>query len=216
MNSVIRAKFMMGTPVKGYRSSGFTLIEALIALAIGSVVLAAVYASFFIAEEAVTYTGTGARQTFQSRMIVDRLGRELESAAYGTGDEATERATRFMVEDRETFGRPEAALSFATLASPAGLRRVHYRLDEGRLMVQVVNPLDALEGVTEEAPWLVLMSNVQEFTVEMKSSGRWIRTWDSKLNKTIPKVLKITLVFGQSDNPERITGTARPRIGSKP
>ncbi len=194
-------------------SHGFTLIEVIISLAIGSLILAAVYTSFFMAEEATRVVGTSARYAFQSRLILDRLARELESTFYLKGNDEIQ----FIMEDKESFGRSTASISFATLESPLGVRVVSYKLKDQQLFRMEIDPLDKSRRKYSENPeklWLVLIKDVQEFTIEAFQSGKWVRTWDSKLIERIPTVLRISLTFSVEDNLETVQQVARPKIGN--
>ncbi len=189
---------------------GFTLIEVIISIALGAVILAAVYTSFFMAEEATRVVGKSARYAFQSRLILDRLARELESSFYLRDDDSIQ----FIMEDQESFGRSTASISFATLESPLGVRVVSYKLKDDQLFRMEIDPLDKRERTYYEEPWLVLIADVQEFTIEAFHSGLWIRTWDSTLIESIPTVLRISLTFGDDDNLETVQQVARPKIGN--
>jgi len=191
---------------------GFTLLELLVAMAIGATVLAALYAAFFSARTAADATGSTVRMVFQSRMNLDRMRRELEALRFS----AEESAMAIRVEDIRSFGRPASTLAFATLAYPGGLREIRYRLEEDRLQQQIIDPLTRLAEQWEEPPWLTILDDVREFLVEIRLNGRWIRTWDSELNPTVPQVFRLTIAYGDEEHPERVTAVAVPRIGGRP
>ncbi len=195
------------------KQHGFTLIEVMISLALGAVILAAVYTSFFMAEEATSVVGKFARHSFQSRLILDRLARELESSFYLKSDDTIQ----FILEDQESFGRSTASISFVTLASPLGAKVVSYRLKDGQLSRMETDPLNKSKqkyAENSKEMWLVLIKDVQEFTIEAFHAGRWIRTWDSNLINGIPTVLRISLTFGYDDGIETVQQVARPKIGN--
>jgi hypothetical protein len=67
----------------------------------------------------------------------------------------------------------------------------------------------------------VLLEDIASFTLEVKINDRWVKTWDSRLAKSIPEEVRITLaVFirnkekeGDSGMPFSVSEIARPRIG---
>jgi len=192
-------------------ASGFTLIEVMIALALTATVLAALYSGFFLAERAADTAGRSTRAAFQSRMILDRMAREIESANYRHGDGFT----FFSLKDREVFAARSSLLGFTTLASPVGCRSVEYELKDGELFRTEWLPIKK-GGEPKSAPVrLPLIKGVKEFSVEARAADKkFVRTWDAELTGSLPRLLSLKLVFDDSEGGETVAVEARPMIGT--
>ncbi|MBI5141252.1 MAG: prepilin-type N-terminal cleavage/methylation domain-containing protein [Nitrospirae bacterium] len=190
---------------------GFTLIEVMIALALTATVLAALYSGFFLAERAADTAGRSTRAAFQSRMILDRMARELEAANYLQGDDFT----HFSLKDREVFGARSSLLGFTTLASPVGCRSIGYELKDGELFRTEWQPVKK-GGEPKSAPVrLPLIKGVKEFSVEARAADKkFVRTWDAELTGSLPRLLRLTMVFDDAEGGETVMVEARPMIGT--
>jgi len=87
---------------------GFTLLEILVAAALLSVILAAVYGTFNMSHRAVEGMDETLLGLQESRGVMDMLMREVEAVSYGPD----RRTTSFSVEDRDLYGRQASRLSF--------------------------------------------------------------------------------------------------------
>ena len=99
---------------------GFTLIEILIAVAILSIVLAAIYSTFFLAHRAIDGMDESMVKLQESRRALDILKCELDSS-YVTRD----KNTFFRMSDRDIFGKEASHLDFTTFSTlRPGLSRI--------------------------------------------------------------------------------------------
>ncbi len=101
-------------PTTGY--SGFTLLEVLVASAILSLVLAAVYGVFSQTLSSKRFVEDRAERARVARIALLRIGEDLQSALPPTAS-----YLRFIGETRLSREYPEDTLSFATLARTASI-----------------------------------------------------------------------------------------------
>ena len=108
---------------KACSCQGFTLIEMLLAIAILSIVLVALYSTFFLSQKAMEGAGDTLVSLQEGRMAIDTLRRELDSAVFS----ASNQFTLFMMKDTDIYDKKVSTLSF-TAFSPSipGLANIEY------------------------------------------------------------------------------------------
>ena len=197
---------------------GFTLLEVLIAIGIFSLVLVALYSTFFLSHRALNVADESLLKLQEARFFMDTLKREIESAVYSEDKPYTV----FKIDDRDYYGR-QASQIMVTSLSPLikGLSRITYTVEErdGSLIIRK-SMITAFTRAAEDKG-IDLLEDIASFTLEVKIDDRWVKTWDSRLAKVVPEEVRITLaVFirdkeraGDSGTPFSTSEIARPRIG---
>lgn len=190
------------------RARGFTLIEVMLALAIFSIILAALYGTFFLAHKAVDGLDDSLLRMHELRMTFDTMQRELEAATAGTD-------SPFVVKDRDIYGKDASQITLTTLASPSpGLLRVSYYVadEDGRLVLY--KSLLPVYGSKEEAPSDMeapVLEDIEGFTVEIKRGDTWTKTWD---DSKPPEEMRLTISIRIQDRDFTMSETVRPKVGS--
>ncbi|GAB4389215.1 MAG: type II secretion system protein GspJ [Thermodesulfovibrionales bacterium] len=186
---------------------GFTLLEVLIAFAILSVILAALYSTFFLAHRAVEGLDSSLLRMHELRSAFDMMQREMEAALPG-GEHPV------VVRDRDIFGRQASQVTLTTAASTApGAVTVSYYVEEaeggGLVLLKRLDPAygEARAGGME-AP---VLEDIEGFTVEVLRGTAWARTWDGGL----PEEMRVTLTIRIKDKEFSMSETIRPKVGSR-
>ena len=199
---------------KNYKlhKSGFTLLEVLIAITIFSIVIAALYSSFFLSQNAVYALDESLLTLQESRGIIDRMKREIETAFYSND----KTYSSFLIEDRDFYGKQTSRISF-TAFSPLkpGLSKISYTVEEEGEKLILKKKIESAYYQDEDKKSIDLMEDMESFTVEAKYDDNWVRTWDSELAKKIPDEVRITVLVKIGDKQKQISisDIARPKIG---
>ena len=183
-------------------SGGFTLLEVLVALALLAVIATALYGTYFTLFQGRETTVAGMDERRTIRDTLDRLRRELSAAWTRQGDERL----RFVVEDRDQFGKPASRLIFATIAGPAPAGQavsdqvaVEYAVvAKGEKMILARSARDLyLTGKPLQYPQ---MEDIEGFLVECSPDGtKWVKSWDTALNGGLPKAVRVTLQLREGE-----------------
>ena len=201
-----------------YSERGFTLLEVLVAVGIFSLVLVALYTTFFLSYRALDVADKSLLKLQEARFFLDTLKREIESAVYSEDKPYTV----FKIDDRDYYGRQTSQITVTSLSpSIKGLSNIKYAVTErdGRLIIRKSMTTAFIQASEDKG--MDILENVASFTLEVKLNDMWVKTWDSRLTKSVPDEVKITLeVFikdkgkeGDSRMPFSISEIARPRIG---
>lgn len=187
------------------QSKGFTLIEVLIALAITTFIVTALYATFFLSQKAIASIDDSLIRLQEARQAIDTLKREIESAMYNKDREYT----LFKLEDRDFYGKSASRLTFTTF-SPliAGLAKISYTVEEteGRLILK--KSMNSAFNSKTKAKEVELIEDLQSFSIEIKYKDSWIKTWDSTLTNSIPEEVRISITF-----PEKSKDNKKDEMG---
>lgn len=200
-------------------TKGFTLLEILIAIAIMSIVLAALYSSFFLANRAMFSADKSLVKLQESRAFVDILKREIESVLY-LKDKSY---CIFKIDDRDFYGRQISSLTM-TSSSPLmnGLVKINYTVEErAGILVITKSMASAFSQATEDSR-VDLIDDVESFDIQAKYQNQWVKTWDSALTKSVPEEVKITLnmrIKNKEEEPASaipfsMSDTAKLKVGS--
>ncbi len=201
-----------------FRSAGFTLLEVLIALAITSFIVTALYGTFFLSQKAIDSIDDSLIRLQAARTVVDNLKRELESAYHLSGSEYP----LFKLEDRDFYGRSASRITF-TAFSPltAGLAKVSYNVKEndGKLMLK--KSISSAFPSKTKTKDVELLEDIHSFSIEVKFRDKWVKTWDSKTTNGIPEDIRIAVTFFSKNRDARKEGRetvsvfdfAKPMIG---
>jgi general secretion pathway protein J len=192
---------------------GFTLIELLVAFAIFSVIVSALYGTFFVAHRAVRYTEDSLLRLHEMRSALLSLRRELEAAVPGGEGEGA-----FVLKDRDIYGRQASRLSFETFGTPleAAARVSYYALEEeGTGRVSLYKKLHHAWEEGEAAREAEVLEEIESFSVEINSKERfgedgWLRTWD---DAAMPGFVRITISAPVGEGTVTLTETVRPVAG---
>ena len=190
-------------------NTGFTLIEVLIAVGILSVVLAAIYSTFFLSHRAVEGMDESMLKLQESRRAIDILRRELDSAFY-TGED---RNTFLKIQDRDIYGKQATQLTF-TAFSPLrpGLSRILYYIEDKNGKLNLFKKVESPYN-HEKTEGVDMIEDIEAFSVETMYGGQWVKTWDTDISKGIPDEIRISLSVIINGNKMTLFDVAKPRVG---
>jgi len=192
-----------------WRKGGFTLIEVLVAFAILSVVLAAIYSTFFLSHRAIEGMDESLLKLQESRKAIDILRRELDSAFYGP-DEGN---TFLKILDRDIYGKQAAELTFTTFSTlRPGLSRISYYIEEKDGKLNLFKKIESPYS-TEEIEGVDIIEDLEAFTVEVMYNGKWVKTWDTEITKNMPGEIRICLSMMIKGRKVDLFDVSRPMVG---
>lgn len=200
------------------KNSGFTLLELLVALAIGSLIIVAAYTVFFSIHRAQEIATTDMEQRHALRATMDLLRRELSSVLFHPRDENL----RFLVEDRDFFSRPASNLSFTTIAPPAEgavsdqLTLLYQVMEKEEKEEQLQLVRIAKDFFLDEEQYTLtgypIMENLEGFLVECYDGSQWQKSWDTLLTPVLPRAIRVTISIKDRDQVVSYSITATPKV----
>jgi general secretion pathway protein J len=157
--------------------------------------------------------GMEARRELGSTL--DLIRREFAAAAFNR----TDKRLRFVVEDRDYFGKPASTLELTTLTPPSGQGRkesgiiaVRYSMlevDKQRILTRREQDIFFESADAKGYPQ---MERISSFLVECYDGSKWIRSWDTTLNGALPKMVRITVQVLEDGQLIEFSGLAPSRV----
>ena len=195
------------------KNNGFTLLEVLIALALLTVLAGALYGTYFSVTSGRDRATAGMERRRELAATIDQLRREL-AAAYYRREPQTKRL-RFVVEDRDFFGKPASTLTFTAIAPPqegrSDLQEIGYRpIDrQGKMLLARQAKELYLGGEPLSYPQ---MDELTGFLVECYDGGKWVRSWDTAINFGLPKAVRVTITVKEGGQEVDFPAIATPQV----
>jgi general secretion pathway protein J len=193
--------------------AGFSLLELLVAFAILTIVLGAIYSTFFLSHKALDGIDDTLLKLQECRMTLDTLGREINSAFYSPSNSIS----AFRLEDRDFYGKQASRVVFTTFSPlTPGLSLVSYYVDENNGKLALMKKIHG--AGTSDIPnrkGVELIDDLRAFSVEAMLKGKWVRTWDAADTQTVPEEIRIRITFTLKDKPLTLYETVVPKIGRK-
>ena len=206
-----------------WRNSGFTLLEVLVALALLVIVSGALYGTYFSLMRGRDAAAADMDKYRELRTTLHQIRRELSATLYSNRSPRDELKLRFVVEDRDYFGRPASTLTFNYIAPPRSdsLRAsdqvdVSYRVKEEDRKLSLMRQARDRYAAGEPLPY-PQMEELEGFLVECSPDGtKWVRTWDTApgLNYGLPKAVRVTISVKEGGRTVGFSTVATPRAGS--
>lgn len=196
---------------------GFTLIEILISLTLLTIVLGAVYSTFFSVQRAIERFDKISLKYHETRTALDMMRREVEgSLVKHTGaDNDNKIKAVFVIRDRDVFGKNTSALDLTAFSfKGSNLNTISYFVTEkdGKLdLLKTERPAAALSNEYK----VDIVEGIESFTVETLFNQKWVRTWDTELTGKLPEVVRIIIEFDDNGKLVKLTEYARPKIDTK-
>jgi general secretion pathway protein J len=123
------------------------------------------------------------------------------------------------VEDRDSFGTQSSTLELTTLVPTAGQNRkesgivtVAYRMAEKnktRILTRQERDLFSEEETVLAYPQ---MEQISSFLVECYDGSKWVKSWDSAINGTLPKGVRVTVQVAEEGKTVEFTMLSTPRV----
>ncbi len=209
-------------------SRGFTLLEVLVALALLAIISAALYGTYFSLMRGRDSAQTRMTERRELSTTLDQLRRELDAVYFTTqplgsslpaaGDQQSMQL-RFVVEDRDYFGKPASALDFTALVPPRSGNipasdqvRIRYRIVEkdGKLSMM---RLEKDRYVTADPLPYPQLEELEGFLAECSTDGtQWVKTWDTAINHGLPKYVRVTIRVKEGEKTVALSAIATPRV----
>jgi general secretion pathway protein J len=191
-------------------TSGFTLLEVLIALAILAVVATLVYASFDTSIKVMDGVDHEANIYRDARLILTKLSEDLSMAYLPKGlQEAT-----FVGQDGVVEDRPQDSLRFTALSHlryvpnqpTSDLNLVEYALEadsEGKDTALLRKENANLYSLFETGGQSVIGEGIRGFNLRYFDGKTWVDSWDPVNHEGLPWVVEIELQFQEPGGDQR-------------
>jgi general secretion pathway protein J len=188
---------------------GFTLIEILIAVAILSIILTALYSTFLLSQKAIEGMDESMLKLQESRKAIDILKRELDSAYY----DIKTKDSIFKIQDKDFYGKQATQLTFTTFSTlRPGLSKISYYIEDNdkhlNLYKKIESPYTELNTEGDD-----IIDDIKGFTIEAKYNNTWVKTWDTDINKNLPDEIRISLTVMIRGNETTIFDVSLPKRG---
>jgi general secretion pathway protein J len=188
------------------QKKGFTLLEVLIAVAILSIVLTALYGTFFLSNRAMEDMDESMTKLQESRKAIDILRRELEASYSKDNDEKT----FVKILDKDLYGKQATQLEFTAFTTVRpGLSKISYYMEEKDGKRTLFKKIESSFG-KEESEGADIIEDLEEFTIEAKYQDQWVKTWDTGITKKMPDEIKISLSVMIKGRKVTLSDMARP------
>ena len=203
------------------RNGGFTLLELLVALALLTILFAALYGTFFSLTRGRDAAASGMETRRELRTTLDLIRRELSGAFIrGPAPLGVKPLIPFVVEDRDSFGNPASSLTFTTFAPPrsdsaptSDQVTVRYRIVEKGTRLELTREAQDRYLADTPIPY-PQMEEVEGFLVECYDGNKWVRSWDTTpgINSGLPKAVRVTIRIKEGDDTTEFSTIATPRV----
>jgi len=197
-------------------NKGFTLIEVLIALALLVILSAALYGTYFALMKGRDAAVEKMDERRELSVTLDLLHRELSAAFYSSQN----KRLRFVVEDRDFYGKPASTLAFTAIAPPrsdtvpsSDQVEVSYTPVEKERKLVLERQEKELYSTATPVRY-PQMKGLEGFLVECYDGEKWVRTWDTALNLRLPSYIRVTIGVKDGEKTVNFSTISRPRIGS--
>jgi general secretion pathway protein J len=197
-------------------NKGFTLLEVLIAVVMLGILTAALYGSYFAVVRARDRAAEGMEARRELGMTLDLLRREIASSLYKAEDN---KRLRFLVEDRDNFGKPASILELTTLSPPSGqplresgIATVRYWLVEKEK--KYILARSEQDSFSEAAPAVAYpqMERISGFLVECYDGSKWLKSWNTSLGQPRPTMVRITVQFEEDGKAVEFSVLSTPQV----
>ncbi|MBI4699057.1 MAG: prepilin-type N-terminal cleavage/methylation domain-containing protein [Nitrospirae bacterium] len=207
--------------------TGFTLLEVLISLTLLSIILGAVYSSFFTVSRAIERFNGVSMKYHEARTALDIMRREVEAAilrqAQATNRDEKIIGTKFVIEDKDYFGKQASRLDLTAFSSKGmGLNTVSYYIEEkDGILTLLKREFSGLqpdsEETKEENPGYVseVIDKIEGFSVDTLFNDQWVKTWDTKTTGHMPEIVRLSIEFNDNRKKVKLTEYARPMVGKQ-
>ncbi len=201
-------------------NKGLTLLEVLVAVVLISILSGVLYSSYFAVVRARDRAASGMEARRELGTTLDLLRREIAAAKFYRDDKS--KSLRFVVEDRDNFGKPASTLELTT-TTPAfdftrkesGVSNVQYRMVEKNKQFMLTRREQDIFQTIETAVAYPQIEVLNSFLVECSSDGsKWVKTWDTALNGALPKFVRITIQIVEEGKPVEFSVLASPKVNS--
>ena len=199
-------------------NKGFTLLEILIAVVLLGILSAAVYGSYFTVLRARERASEGMEARRELGGTLDLIRRECAAATSYNRDD---KHLRFVVEDRDSFGKPASTLELTTLtpsASPgrkeSGIVAVRYSMADKNAQRVLTRREQDLFFESPDTKAYPQMERINSFLVECYDGAKWVKSWDTALNGALPKMVRITIQVVDDGKPAEFSVLAPVRISA--
>jgi type II secretion system protein J len=202
---------------KGQFSSGFTLIEVLVSVALLSVVLAAIYGTFFLSHRAIEGMDESMTKLQESRRALDILKRELDSAVFipdnEKNNEKNNEKTFFRMQDRDVYGKQASQLTFTAFSVlRPGLSKLSYYIEDKERKLYLYKKVESPFG-KHETEGVEIIEDLEDFAIEAKYNDKWVKIWDTDINKGMPEELRISLSMMIKGRKVTLSDVSKPMFG---
>ena len=204
------------------RAHGGVRISDLVDLLEVSVLAAALYGTYFGLMAGRDRATAVTEEMRELRTTLDSLRREIAAAYYRQASDPTKPRFRFVVEDRDFFGKPASTLVFTTTAPPAvgetqpvsDQALVEYRPAAKENAIRLMRRRQDVYLQSDTYPTYTQMEEMQGFLVECSSDGaQWTRTWDSRLNSPpLPQWVRVTITVKDGEKNVPYIAVINPRM----
>ena len=197
---------MCNTHRKMSSNKGFTLIELLLALALLVILTGALYGTYFSVMSARERGGERIEQRRELSTTLGKLHDELSSGFFAKTTDPEKQLLHFVVEDRDSFGKPTSLLQFTAIAPPridpapaSDVIVVRYSVkekeedEEQEALTLERESRDLFLDVSVKSSPYPLMERIEGFLVECWDGGKWVRTWDTALRPNLPSKVRVTI-----------------------
>jgi len=208
------------------KNKGFTLIEVLISLTLLTIILGAVYSSFFTVHRAIDRFNGVSLKYHEARTALDIMRREIEGAFLKnpqSPDPASGNKTAFIIEDRDIFGKPASRLHLTSFSfKGSGIGTILYYAEQKDETINLIKAESSLitsqtgrqtKAISGNAQALEIMEGIEGFTVEALYKNQWIKTWDTSQIQNIPEIVRLSIEFDDKGNRVKLVEYARPMVG---
>jgi prepilin-type N-terminal cleavage/methylation domain-containing protein len=184
-------------------SSGFTLIEVVLALSIFALMGAILYGAFALGQSAVVKSQKSAGESQKRRSAGDLIGTYIHSA-FPYRDSPQEPAPFFDGEAKTvTF-----VSAYSHAMGGRGMAKIQISADEGAsgrasLRLEETTPvrLNTDSGAAGQTQGLVLEENVRQFRIDYLNpqieDDTWEESWDARERRSLPRAVRFTYLDEQ-------------------
>ncbi len=168
---------------------GFTLIEVLLAILIGSLVLTSIYGIFTSVSNARNRLEAEGASYHQLRIFFDRIGGELRSLRRAATQQQPALSSGKTL-DGEPYFEFSTELVSPLLKQHGGLSRVRYELRSDGELATLYRSEQVLLADLAASEALPFVDGLKSFQVRYFSAGNWLEDWS---NASPPQLLEIFL-----------------------
>jgi len=206
---------------------GFTLLEVLVAVALASIVIIAIYSSFFSVLRGQSDIDRSLERTREVSRFLETFSREVQSSFFN----ADSAWTGFAGDEEDKNGKPVSRIAMTAFTYPAfnpdrpagDLIAIRYYVEakEGKLVLyketwnpyayaktDILNTEDAKTGALKAE----VIEDIDGFEILYYNGSDWAKAWDAKLDKAIPGAVKVSLSVNDRGEVKEFSALARTMI----